>query len=68
MPQIPGGLIGSTAKFIGEFYNNRQSVANWCPRFPYSLVSLMLREYYWRYDSYSANRRSAANMKNPQKF
>jgi hypothetical protein len=26
----------------------------------------MLRQYYWRYDSYSANRQSAANMTNPQ--
>jgi hypothetical protein len=42
-------------------------VANWCPRFAYSFVSLMLRQYYWRYDSYSAHRRSAANMKNPRK-
>ncbi len=27
----------------------------------------MLRQYYWRCDSYTANRQSAANMKNPRK-
>jgi hypothetical protein len=46
----------SKAKLIGEFYNNRRSAANWCPRFAYPFVFLMLRQYYWRCDSYSANR------------
>jgi hypothetical protein len=36
----------STAKFVGEFYNNRRSATNRCPRFAYSLVSLMLSKYY----------------------
>jgi hypothetical protein len=57
----------TTAKLIGEFYNNRRSAANWCPRFAYSFVLLMLRQYYWRCDSYTANRRSTANMKNLRK-
>jgi hypothetical protein len=57
----------STAKFIGELYYNRQSAANRCPRFAYSFVALMLRQYYWRYDSYFANRRRTANMENPRK-
>jgi hypothetical protein len=52
-----------TAKLKGEFYNNRRSAANIYPRFAYSFVSLMLRQYYWLCDSYSANRRSAANIK-----
>ncbi len=56
-----------TAKLIGEFYNNRQSAANRCPRFAYPFVSHMLRQYYQCCDSYSANRRSAANMQNPRK-
>jgi hypothetical protein len=43
----------SKAKLIGEFYNNRRSAANQFPRFMF----LMLRQYYWRCDSYSANRR-----------
>jgi hypothetical protein len=58
----------SKAKLLGEFYTNRRSAVNRCPRFTYSFVFFMLRQYYWRYDSYSANRRSAANMKNPRKF
>jgi hypothetical protein len=57
----------TTAKLIGEFYNNRQSAVYGCPRFAYSFVFLMLRQYYWRCESYSANRRIAANMKNPWK-
>jgi hypothetical protein len=31
----------STAKLIGDFYNNWQSAANSCPSFAYSFVSLM---------------------------
>jgi hypothetical protein len=58
----------STAKLIGEIYNNRRSAAKRCPRFAYSFVALMLRQYYWRCDSYSANRRSPANIKNPRKY
>ncbi len=57
----------SKAKLIGEFYNNMRSAANQCPRFTYPFVFLLLCQYYWRCDSYSANRRSAANMKNPRK-
>ncbi len=53
----------STAKLIGDFYNNRRSAANGYPRFAYSFVSLMLRQYYLSCDSYSANRRSTANKK-----
>jgi hypothetical protein len=49
------------AKLTGKFYNNRQSAANSYPRFAYSFVSLMLRQYYWSCDLYSANRRSAAS-------
>jgi hypothetical protein len=48
----------STAKLLGDFYINRRSAANSQPRFAYSFVFLMLRQYYWRYDSYSANKRS----------
>jgi hypothetical protein len=58
----------TTAKLIGKFYNNRRSAANQCLRFAYSFVLLMLRQYYWHCDSYTANRRSAANMKNPPKI
>jgi hypothetical protein len=58
----------TTAKLIGDFYNNRRSAAHGCPRFAYSLVFLMLRQYFWRYDSYSANRQSAANMKIRENF
>ena len=57
----------STEKILGDFYNNRRSAANSFPRFAYSFVVLMLRQYYWRCDSHSANRRSTANMKNPRK-
>ncbi len=57
----------SKAKLIGEFYNNTRSAANRCPRFAYPFVFLMLRQYYWRCDSSSANRRSAANIKNLRK-
>jgi hypothetical protein len=53
----------STAKLKGDFYNNRRSATNMCSRFAYSFVSLMLRQYYWLYDLYSANRRSAAKIK-----
>jgi hypothetical protein len=53
----------TTAELIGEFYNNRRSAAHGCPRFAYSFMFLMLRQYNWRCDSYSAIRRSAANMK-----
>jgi hypothetical protein len=38
----------TTAKLIGEFYNNRRSVAHGCPFFAYSFMFLMLRQYYWR--------------------
>ncbi len=46
----------STAKLIGDFYNNRRSTANSCLRFAYSFVSLMLCQYYLSCDTYSANR------------
>jgi hypothetical protein len=36
-------FLVSMAKLIGNFYNNRQSVANRCLRFAYSSFSLMLR-------------------------
>jgi hypothetical protein len=52
-----------TAKLKGEFCNNRRSAANIYLRFAYSFVSLMLRQYYWLRNSYSANRRSAVNIK-----
>jgi hypothetical protein len=58
----------STAKLKGDFYNNRQSAANSCPCFVYYFVSLMLRQYYWSCDSFSANMQSAANERNPQKL
>jgi hypothetical protein len=45
----------TTAKLIGEFYNNRWSAAHGCPRFAYSFVFVMLRQYNWRCDSFSAN-------------
>jgi hypothetical protein len=32
----------STAKLIGDFYNNTPNTVNRCPRFAYSFVSLML--------------------------
>jgi hypothetical protein len=53
----------TTAKLIGKFYNNRQTAAHGCPRFAYSFVFLMLCQYYWRCDLFSANRRGAANKK-----
>jgi hypothetical protein len=58
----------TTAKLIGKFYNNRRSATHGCPRFAYSFVFVMLRQYYWRCDPFSANRRSAANKKNPRKL
>jgi hypothetical protein len=36
----------STAKLLGDFYNNRRSAAKSYPRFAYSFVFLMLRQYY----------------------
>jgi hypothetical protein len=51
----------TTAKLIGEFYNNRQSTAHRCLRFTYSLMSLTLHQYYWYCDSCPANRQNAAN-------
>jgi hypothetical protein len=53
----------STAKLLGDFYNNRRSTANSFPRFAYSFVVLMLRQYYLSCNSFSVNRRSAANVK-----
>jgi hypothetical protein len=53
----------STAKLLGNFYNNRQSAANSFLRFAYSFVFFMLHQYYWRCDLFSANRQSAANKK-----
>jgi hypothetical protein len=32
----------TTAKLIGELYNNRRSASHGCPRFAYSFVFLML--------------------------
>jgi hypothetical protein len=58
----------STAKLTGEFYNNRRSVVHRCSSFTYSFASLILSQYYWCCDSYSANRRSTANMKILQKY
>jgi hypothetical protein len=46
----------TTAKLIGEFYNNRQSAAHGCPRFAYSFVFVMQRQYYWSFNSCTANR------------
>ncbi len=57
----------TTAKLIGEFYNNRRSTAHGCPRFAYSFVFLMLRQYYCCCDPFSANRRKAANTKKSMK-
>jgi hypothetical protein len=56
-------FLVNTAKLLGDFYNNRRSTANSCPHFPYSFIFLMLRQYYLSCDSYSANRRSTANIK-----
>ncbi len=53
----------TTAKLIGEFYNNRRSAAHGCPHFAYSYVFLMLHQYCWRCDPFSANRQSTANEK-----
>jgi hypothetical protein len=58
----------STAKLIGDFYNNKRSTANSCLRFTYSFVSLMLHQYYWSCHSYSANRQSTANKKMRENF
>jgi hypothetical protein len=59
----------TTAKLIGEFYNNRRSAAHGCPRFAYSFVFLILHQYYWHCDPFSANRQSTANgKKNPRKL
>jgi hypothetical protein len=33
-------FLVTTAKLLGEFYNNRRSAENRCPRFAYSFVSL----------------------------
>ncbi len=56
-------------KLLGNFYNNRRSAANSLPRFTYSFVFLMLRQYYLSCDLYSANRRSAADIKKiPENF
>jgi hypothetical protein len=62
-------VSGQYSKIIRRFffYNNRRSAANSFPRFAYSFVVLMLRQYYWWCDSYSANRRSAANIKKSAK-
>ncbi len=57
----------TTVKLLGEFYNNRRSAANRCPRFAYSFVSFMLPQYYWSCNSYCASRRSAANKKKSAK-
>jgi hypothetical protein len=58
----------STAKLIGDLYNNRRSAANGYLRFAYSFVSLMLRQYYLSCNSYSTNRRSVANKKIRKNF
>jgi hypothetical protein len=58
----------TTAKFIGELQNNRRSAAQRYLGFAYSFVSLKLRQHYWRCDSYSAYRRSAANVKKIREF
>jgi hypothetical protein len=52
---------------MGDFYTNRQSAANRCPRLAYSFVSLMPRQYYWLCDSYSCNGRSDVNIKKSAK-
>ncbi len=58
----------STAKSPGDFCNSRQSAAKWCPHFACSFVSIMLCQYYWSCNQYSANRQSPANKKNSAKF
>ncbi len=68
LPRIEHNSIsGHYSELIGEFYNNRRSVAHRCSGFAYSFASLMLRQYYWCCDSYSANRRSMANRKKSAK-
>jgi hypothetical protein len=54
----------SKKKLLGDLYNNRRSAANSFPQFAYSFVFLMLHQYYWSCDSYSADRRSPAKKKN----
>jgi hypothetical protein len=60
-------FLVSTAQLIGDFYDNRQSAANSYLRFAYSFVSRMMSQYNWSCDSFSANRRSAANKKKSAK-
>jgi hypothetical protein len=57
----------TTEKLIGEFYNNMRSVAHGCLRFAYSFMFLMVRQYYWRCDPFSANRQNTANIKKIQR-
>jgi hypothetical protein len=57
----------STAKLIGEYYNNRRSTVKRSPCFAYSFGFLMVCQYYWCCDSHPANRWSVANMKKLQK-
>ncbi len=56
-------FLVSTAKLLDDFYNNIRRVANSFPCFAYSFVFLMLLLYYLSCDSYSAYRRSLANIK-----
>jgi hypothetical protein len=58
----------STEKLLGEFYYNRRIAANTFPRFAYSCVSFILRQYYWHCDLYSACGQSAAKKKNLRNF
>jgi hypothetical protein len=58
----------TTAKLLGELYNNRRSAVQRHPRFAYSFMSLLLPQCYWRCNSYSAYKRNAANRKNPEIF
>ncbi len=51
-------------EIISEFCNNRQSAANTIPRFAYSFVSLILRQYYWLCNFYSAYGRRKKNQRN----
>jgi hypothetical protein len=46
----------STDKLLGEFCYNRQSAVNTFPRFAYSFVFFILRQYYWRHNFYSTYR------------
>jgi hypothetical protein len=57
------GIPVSTAKLLVDFYNYRRSAVNHYQCFAYAFVFLMLLQYYWPCDSYSANRRSAAKKK-----